>query len=633
MSTLGFDDDKAKELAKSICYMLHMYDHYVAATRLNYLASRMGPSSSSSSSSSQFHLGVFPQILGFLFFFLSIGASGTTFTFINDCGFTVCPGVNGWTDSNTGFELTKGTACSFQAPVGWSGRIWGFFGEGYRYLGIWYTEDVESRKIWLANPNTPIISTSGANALSIDVNTGDLIIIAGGRTLMSITNVQISPNPNVTASLEENGNFRLIDEIEKRVLWQSFDHPSNVLLPGMKLGYDMTKRKNWTLTSWLSNDIPSSGAFTMSWEPIEEASQRLMIRRRGQPYWTSGSLNNQIFQYMFSLNGPSSQSRYNHSFVYTNEARYFSYEANNIAALPMWILTAKGQVTDIDNSTVWTPEYCYGYDSGNGCVESSLPQCRRDSDKFSEMKGDFAHDLTRSVIDDNSSLSISDCFVKCWNDCTCVGFNSSSINGTGCVIWTGSNNFLVNTRDNSTLKYVINQNPINPSTGTKTEKSKNWEWILIGAVIPLFFLCFGILWYIKKRKHKRKEYEIWKRDEYFLELTASESFKDIHQLENNGGKGNDLLLFSIASIMAATDDFSIENKLRQGGFGPVYKGRLSDGREIAIKRLSRTSGQGLIEFKNELVLIAKLQHTNLVQISSSLMKIERQSWIGVNDST
>ncbi|CAH1415402.1 unnamed protein product [Lactuca virosa] len=415
----------------------------------------MGPSSSSSSSSSQFHLGVFPQILGFLFFFLSIGASGTTFTFVNDYRFTVWPGVNGWTDSNTGFELTKGTTRSFQAPVGWSGRIW-------------------------------------------------------GRTVCS---------------------------------FNSFDHPSNVLLPGMKLGYDMTTRKNWTLTSWPSNDIPSSGAFTMSWEPIEEASQRLMIRRRGQPYWTSGSLNNQIFQYMFSLNGPSSQYRYNISSVYTNEARYFSYEANNIAALPMWILSAKRQVTDIDNSTVWTPEFCCGYDSDNGCVESSLPQCRRENDKFSEMKGDFAHDLTRSAIDDNSSLRISDCFVKCWNVCTCVGFNSSSINGTGCVIWTGSNNFLVNPRDNSTLKYVINQNPINPSTGTKIEKRKNWEWILIG--------------------HKRKEYERRKRDEYFLELTASESFKDIHQLENN-----------------------VENKLGQGGFGPVYK-----------------------------------------------MKIERQSWIGVNNST
>ncbi|KAL7594226.1 hypothetical protein Lser_V15G29946 [Lactuca serriola] len=512
----------------------------------------------------------------------------------------------------------------------------GFFNEDYSYLGIWYTNDVESRKVWVANPNTPIKSISGSHALSIDANTGDLIIIAGGRTLMSITNVQMGPNPNVTAILEDNGNFRLIDETDKRVLWESFDHPTNVLLPGMKLGYDITTGKNWTLTSWVSNDIPSSGAFTMSWEPIEETSERLMIRRRGKPYWTSGNLNNQVFQYMVALNAPSSKSRYHLTSVYNNETRYFSYDGN-ISATPMWILTEKGQITDIDNS-FWTPEFCYGYDSSNGCVESSLPQCRRVSDNFSKMNGDFANDMTRNAIDEDTNLSISDCFVKCWKDCSCVGFSSSIINGTGCVIWTGSNNFLVNPRDNSTSKYVINHNPIRSGifnvvyfqlfflplinifeprshyAVNKTEKSKNSVWILNGIAILLIFLCFGFFFYIKKIKDSRKEYERRKRDEYFVDLTTSESFKDVHQVETNGRKGNYLLLFSFSAIMAATDDFSVENKLGQGGFGPVYKGQLSDGRKIAIKRLSRTSCQGLVEFKNELVLIAKLQHTNLVRV-------------------
>ncbi|KAI3690211.1 hypothetical protein L2E82_48187 [Cichorium intybus] len=489
----------------------------------------------------------------------------------------------------------------------------GFFDEGNKYLGIWYTNDVKSTKVWVANPNAPIITPTRGHALSINPNTGDLIIIAKGKTLMSITNVQTDPNPNVTATLEENGNFRLINENDKRVLWQSFDHPTNVLLPGMKLGYDMTTGQNWSLTSWMSDEIPETGAFTLSWEPIEEASQRLMIRQRGRSYWSSGNLHNQLFQYMFALNNPSSQSRYNLTSVYNKKEKYFSYESS-ISAFPMWILTPNGQIRDVDNATLWTPEFCYGYDSGNGCVDSSLPRCRRENDNFSKKNGDFAQDMTRSVVHENSSLSISDCFLKCWNDCNCVGFNSSTTNGTGCVIWTGSNKFLVNPRENSTSKYVISQNPLNLNTGNKTGDSLNWIWILIGVAFLLVFLCFGLLLYVKKRKQRQIEYERRKRDEYFVELTNSESFKDVHQLESTGGKGNDLLLFSFATIMAATDGFSVENKLGQGGFGPVYKGKLSDGREIAIKRLSRTSRQGLVEFKNELILIAKLQHTNLVRV-------------------
>ncbi|KAL7213420.1 hypothetical protein ACSBR2_016026 [Camellia fascicularis] len=67
-------------------------------------------------------------------------------------------------------------------------------------------------------------------------------------------------------------------------------------------------------------------------------------------------------------------------------------------------------------------------------------------------------------------------------------------------------------------------------------------------------------------------------------------------------------------IHAATKHFSEENKLGQGGFGPVYKGTLPDGREIAVKRLSKALGQGLKEFKNEVILIARLQHRNLVRV-------------------
>ncbi|KAL5773345.1 hypothetical protein ACOSQ2_013269 [Xanthoceras sorbifolium] len=76
----------------------------------------------------------------------------------------------------------------------------------------------------------------------------------------------------------------------------------------------------------------------------------------------------------------------------------------------------------------------------------------------------------------------------------------------------------------------------------------------------------------------------------------------------------ELPFMDLTIIRAATDDFSDSNKLGQGGFGTVYKGVLPDGKEVAVKRLSRKSWQGLEEFKNEIILIAKLQHRNLVRL-------------------
>ncbi|XP_078149162.1 cysteine-rich receptor-like protein kinase 19 isoform X2 [Carex rostrata] len=83
---------------------------------------------------------------------------------------------------------------------------------------------------------------------------------------------------------------------------------------------------------------------------------------------------------------------------------------------------------------------------------------------------------------------------------------------------------------------------------------------------------------------------------------------------NNNETSSDSPLFDFNQIANATGNFSSDNKLGEGGFGPVYKGVLQDGLEIAVKRLSSYSGQGLVEFINETQLMAKLQHRNLVRL-------------------
>ncbi|KAL4637849.1 hypothetical protein ACB092_03G106600 [Castanea dentata] len=73
-------------------------------------------------------------------------------------------------------------------------------------------------------------------------------------------------------------------------------------------------------------------------------------------------------------------------------------------------------------------------------------------------------------------------------------------------------------------------------------------------------------------------------------------------------------LFPFETLVAATKDFHITHKLGEGGFGPVFKGKLEDGREIAVKKLSHSSNQGKKEFMNEAKLLARVQHRNVVNL-------------------
>nr|GMD83084.1 cysteine-rich receptor-like protein kinase 25 [Ipomoea batatas] len=72
--------------------------------------------------------------------------------------------------------------------------------------------------------------------------------------------------------------------------------------------------------------------------------------------------------------------------------------------------------------------------------------------------------------------------------------------------------------------------------------------------------------------------------------------------------------YDFSTIQAITNRFSPDNKIGEGGYGVVYKGRLPNGQDVAVKRLSRGSTKGVEEFKNEVALVAKLQHRNLVRL-------------------
>ncbi|XP_029126508.1 cysteine-rich receptor-like protein kinase 10 isoform X2 [Cajanus cajan] len=117
--------------------------------------------------------------------------------------------------------------------------------------------------------------------------------------------------------------------------------------------------------------------------------------------------------------------------------------------------------------------------------------------------------------------------------------------------------------------------------------------VLVIVLMMIFCSGYGFIW-IKARKKRKASV----RENFEPEIKTT-----LESLE-----------FDLATIEAATNKFSEDRRIGKGGYGEVYKGILPDGEEIAVKRLSTSSRQGMEEFKNEVLLIAKLQHKNLVRL-------------------
>ncbi|KAM4113990.1 hypothetical protein ACJW30_04G036700 [Castanea mollissima] len=134
------------------------------------------------------------------------------------------------------------------------------------------------------------------------------------------------------------------------------------------------------------------------------------------------------------------------------------------------------------------------------------------------------------------------------------------------------------------------------STNTSGDKgndgNKSQTVIIVVPIIAFVMLIIISCIYLRVRKPGKKP--------------ESEAVDEIESLES--------LQFDFDAVKVATDNFSDANKHGKVGFGVVYKGKLYNGQDVAVKRLSKNSGQGDLEFKNEVLLVAKLQHRNLVRL-------------------
>uniref|UniRef100_A0A453QES8 non-specific serine/threonine protein kinase n=1 Tax=Aegilops tauschii subsp. strangulata TaxID=200361 RepID=A0A453QES8_AEGTS len=97
---------------------------------------------------------------------------------------------------------------------------------------------------------------------------------------------------------------------------------------------------------------------------------------------------------------------------------------------------------------------------------------------------------------------------------------------------------------------------------------------------------------------------VWRQKKRKLALEQEELYSIV-------GRPN---VLSYGELRSATENFSSNNLLGQGGYGSVFKGKLTDGRFVAVKQLSETSHQGKKEFATEIETISRVQHRNLVKL-------------------
>uniref|UniRef100_A0A7N2LTY1 Receptor-like serine/threonine-protein kinase n=1 Tax=Quercus lobata TaxID=97700 RepID=A0A7N2LTY1_QUELO len=474
----------------------------------------------------------------------------------------------------------------------------GFFSPGnssYRYLGIWFVKVPNLTIVWVANRNDPIIDSSGV--LSINHH-GNLVLHDSSNRLLWSTNVSVQGTTSV-AQLQDSGNLVLVQDNNEKVIWQSFDHPTDTLLPRMRLGLNRITGLDRFLTSWKSQDDPGTGDYFNKMNPT--GSPQIVLYKGSTLYWRSGP-----WPWPTSSSAATSSS-FKYYFVNNEDEVSYAYVFDDAYIISRIVLHNSGLLQhlmwndgDLQWKEFWSPpkyrcdnyRHCGAYgkcgpesadrfnkfectclpgyepkspknwyhrDGSGGCVRKQLglSMCGNGEAfvKVELLKGPDSYNAVWM----DMSMSSSECEQACLRNCSCTAFvsmNDIDRKGTSCLAWYGE---LIDVSENSYERIV------------------------------------------KRKLHHQSLY-----------FNGTMGYLEGNELEES--RHPDLFIFDLSCIVAATDNFSPINKLGQGGFGSVFKGQLSNGQQVAVKRLSNSSGQGIDEFKNEVMLIAKLQHRNLVKL-------------------
>ncbi|XP_018433196.2 G-type lectin S-receptor-like serine/threonine-protein kinase At1g61500 isoform X1 [Raphanus sativus] len=504
----------------------------------------------------------------------------------------------------------------------------GFFSpnntQNHQYVGVWFKGIIPRVVVWVANREKPVTDSTANLAIT---SKGSLLLFSGKDGIVWSSGETFASNGS-HAELSDSGSLMVVDKVSGRILWQSFDHLGDTLLHSSFLMYNLVTGEKRVLTSWKSYTDPSPGEFVGEITP--QVPSQGFIMRGSRPYWRSGPwaktrftgipLMDESFTSTFSLhqdvNGSGYLSFFQRNYkisrsVLTPEGlmKIFRYNGTNwdlyyeaplanscaiygvcgpfglcVGSVPPKCKCFKGFV----------PKSIEEWKRGNwsdGCVRRTELLCQGNS--TGEDVNVF-HPVANIKPPDNykfvNSLNAEECYQSCFRNCSCLAF--SYISGIGCLVW---NHDLMDAVQFSAGGELLSIR----LARSELDANKRKKTIVATTVSLILFVILGFasfrFWRCRVKNNAYKSKDACRND-----------------LKPQDVPGLDF--FEMKTIQNATNNFSLSNKLGQGGFGSVYKGKLQDGKEIAVKRLSSSSGQGKEEFMNEIVLISKLQHKNLVRV-------------------
>ncbi|KAK1439618.1 hypothetical protein QVD17_05438 [Tagetes erecta] len=508
-----------------------------------------------------------------------------------------------------------------------------------RYLGIWYKNISVRTVVWVANRDHPL---PGASPLVLKITNQRILALFDNTTMIWSSNTMTSGK--ATANIRGNGNLVVIDQ-NKVVMWQSFDYPTDTLLPYMKLGRDFLRDKEWHLSSWKNSQDPTPGEFTLTTDMVSSWIQLFMhfVKQGTLVKFRFGTWRNRQFSGIYVF-GKDLTFEYN---VIIDEGEVsFAYNLENSYIISRTTLNSSGHLEGwawVEDGRGWqllgsfprgicdTYNICNAYGTCNmnmtqqsctcldekrfvpknqkgwgtaewsdGCIRRTPLQCNNGSEGFIQYSNIKMPDTKNTQFKMGKTLEV--CATTCLENCTCMAYVKVD---NICVLWFNDLldiQVLPEGRGGIDIFVRMASSELDsPSIFKKKQGGTNIKIILLVIFLVFFVIGLIIATWLCYARRKRNHSEPTAKGEIVNAFKSQE--EDMEQP-----------LFSFSTIANATANFSPENKLGEGGFGPVYKGMLEDGQEIAVKRLSKNSSQGLDEFKNEVICISKLQHRNLVKI-------------------